>query len=55
MPYAISDVDKHVAFLDECKRKFNKSIDCLICNAGLNNYERSFLKVTVEGLDKQLD
>lgn len=27
-------------------------IDCLICNAGINNYERLFVEVNKEGFDK---
>lgn len=50
--YDISNVTTAIQFLENCIQMFGGPIDCLICNAGINNYERSFISVNKDEFDK---
>lgn len=50
--YDISNVNSITQFLEDCIHTFGGPIDCLICNAGVNNYERSYISVNKDGFDK---
>lgn len=49
----VSEIDRHVEFLESCKQAFAGSIDALICNAGISLHEKTFEKVSPESFDKQ--
>lgn len=50
--YDISNTAAAARFLDDCIHALGGPIDCLICNAGINNYERTFLSVDKERFDR---
>ena len=53
--FDVADIDSHKEFLVRCREKFGKTVDSLICNAGISLHEGDFHKVTPQSFDSQFN
>lgn len=53
--FDVADIDSHEKFLIACREKFGKTVDSLICNAGISLHEGDFHRVTAESFDRQFN
>lgn len=51
----VQDFDSFDKFFIESERIFEGPVDCLVNNAGISLHEKSFLDVTIESFDAQID
>lgn len=55
IPFNVTNFDGIHVFFDECERKFNGPVSCLVNNAGISLHEGSIENVSFENFDSQFD
>lgn len=55
VPFDVTDYHGINAFFDECEKKFNAPVNCLVNNAGISLHEGSIENVSFEQFDRQFD